>query len=180
MGLPSKNEILQRAKAKAMEQQVRAGLPDISPTERELKESGTFQEARLDLMRVDQEALSQQMGYLQQMAGEMRFKVIPLSELATLHRKTGYEYTNGWTKHKRKPSTVRKKVLSPAPTKKLKSIRRPILKREKAKPKKRQKNHSARSGKTMRALRHVKGVKVFSFPDSIWKVHKPRKRRRRK
>jgi len=110
----------------------------------------------------------------------MRLKIIPLRELAALHRETGLEYTNGWTRHKRKPPTARREALSPMPTKKLKSIRRPILKREKAKPKKRQKNHSERTGKTMRSLRHVKGVKVFSFPDSVWKVRKPRKRRRRK
>jgi len=38
--------------------------------------------------------------------------------------------------------------------------------------KKRKKNHTQRSGKTMRKLRKVKGVKVFSFPDHIWKVRK--------
>ena len=37
--------------------------------------------------------------------------------------------------------------------------------------------HSARTGKTMRALRHVKGVRVFSFPDDVWKVRKKRKRK---
>lgn len=48
----------------------------------------------------------------------------------------------------------------------------------KKKKRKRQRSHTERSGKTMRALRKVNGVKVFSFPDDIWKVRKPRRKRR--
>jgi len=46
--------------------------------------------------------------------------------------------------------------------------------------KKRRRNHTERSGKTMRSLAKVKGVNVFSFPDDIWKVKRKRKRRRQR
>jgi len=204
MATPKKDKILLRSKAIAMEREVRAGLPAITPTERELKETGVYGEAKLDLMRVDQEALSQQMSYLQGMAGEMKLKVIPLRELVALRRKTGLEYTNGWTHHKKpkprvtsrekerrelerlveqrklamirqakKDALERKRKLKVAkPTKKLRVV--------KVKRKKRKKSHVERTGKTMRALRKVNGVKMFSFPDSVWKVRKPRKKRKRK
>ena len=175
MPLPSKSEILRKAKAKAIERQVVSGLPSITPTEHELKETGTFQEARIDLMRVDQEALAEQERYLQEMAGEMRLKVIPLRELVALRRQTGYEYTNGWTKHKPKrrvpisvKPTVPKVKPKPAPTKKLKRI---LFHHKK---KKRQRLHVGRNGKKPRKL------KGFVFGDDVWKVRKPRKKRRKK
>jgi len=50
--LPSKVEILERAKEIAMQRQV-IGMKEepITPTERELKETGVYHEARLELMR---------------------------------------------------------------------------------------------------------------------------------
>lgn len=161
MTLPSKHEILLRAKAKAIEKQVLHGLPAISPTERELKESGTFQRARLDLMRVDQEALSQQMSYLQEMAGELKLKVMPIKAMGILQRETGFEWTNGWTRHERKRPIIKK----PTPTKRLKRKRAPIKKKKR----KRQRLHVGRNGKKPRKL------KGFVFPDDVWKVRKPRK-----
>lgn len=268
-----------------MERQVRAGLPAITPSEQELKESGMFQEAQIDLMRVDQEALSEQRRYLEEMASELRLKIISQKGLATLKKETGFEWTNGWTKHKRKPkkprlSTVQKwfikehqipmlqkrvkraspktaefvAVLSqieklrvggwdevtegafqswkkqrevklkPKPKKKKEAIDEKVVSRYKGdpfpitraelnqmkgsralsrewakfhrgirldagraierrkakpKPKKRKKSHVERTGKTMRALRKVNGVKVFAFPDDVWKVRKPRRRKRK-
>ena len=48
------------------------------------------------------------------------------------------------------------------------------------KPKKRVRLHTARNGKTPRVLRkRIKdGHRIFAFPDNIWKVRQPRKRRR--
>lgn len=217
MVTPEKHEILSKAKSIAMERQIRAGLPAITPSEVELKESGTFHEAQIDLMQVDQEALSEQRRYLEEMAGDLRLKIIPVKGLATLKRETGFEWTNGWTKHekrkpRKKPANEYRVVIgetldSGARLPSLKQaehqiqtlrLKRPTLRKMKIvkvrkgrfqdvkaemsitpKPK-RKKRHVERSGKTMRALRKVNGVKVFAFPDSVWKVRKPRKKRRRK
>jgi len=51
-------------------------------------------------------------------------------------------------------------------------------KKARAPRKKRKRIHTERSGKTMKALRKVNGVNVFSFPDHVWKV-KPARRRKR-
>lgn len=40
------------------------------------------------------------------------------------------------------------------------------------------KNHTSRSSKSMRSVQHVKGVAVFSFPDSVWKTSGWRTRKR--
>lgn len=169
--LPSKSEILQRALAKDMEKQFRAGLPGITPEESELKESGTFQEAREDLMR-DPAQVSEQLKYLDQMAEDLKLKVIPIKELHSLKRETGYEWTNGWTKH-HKAQPKRKSIMPSIPP-----IRFPTAKPIIHKPK-RQRNHTQRTSKTMRVLRkRIKdGQRSFSFPDSIWKVRERRRRR---
>lgn len=200
MPTPHKHDILERAKNIALERQIRSGLPAITPSELELKETGAFQEAKLDLMRVDQEALSQQRHYLEEMAGELRLKIIPRKGLSLLKRETGYEWTNGWTKRETKPKRKRKpkqKVkVKPQKREKVKPTIKQLMKgtvlsgyveaaRVKqlpklVKPKKRKKRHVERSGLTMRALRKVKGVNVFAFPDDVWRVRKPRKKRRRK
>jgi len=54
-------------------------------------------------------------------------------------------------------------------------------KRKKAAPKRR-KSHVERNGKTMRKLkkRIQQGVKVFSFPDNVWKVRSTQKKRRKR
>jgi len=184
-----------------MEKQVVAGLPAITPTEREMKESGAFREAQHDLMRVDQEAVSQQMSYLQEMASELKLTVLPLKDLANLKRETGYEWTNGWTHHKPTPvmksqERERKRLekyvrdqqehkkmewirqaKKHVSSKKLKKIAIPIHGTGKfptpKKRKKRQRLHVGRNGKKPRKL------KGFVFGDDIWKVRKPRKRRKR-
>lgn len=280
MPTPRKLEILRKAKGIAMERQVRAGLPAITPSEQELRETGVFQEAQIDLMQVDQEALSEQRRYLEDMAGDMRLKIIPEKGLTALRKETGFEWTNGWTKHERKPKAkketrsdreIRKwlemrgkyasgefkggierfttrvgkykasiilgrdfqeggeaylrrkgmkkfwdydfsteKTPKPKPRQKIdrsttkgleklplipkvklpstiianrkkpidrstaKGLMKIVLK---SKPK-RTKIHVERSGKTMRKLRKVNGVKMFAFPDDVWKVRKPRRRKK--
>jgi hypothetical protein len=49
--MPKKEEIIEKAQEIHKEQLAKEGLPALSATEQELKESGTFEEARADLMR---------------------------------------------------------------------------------------------------------------------------------
>jgi len=181
MVLPKKAEILERAVKKDLERQLRHGMPGITPEESELKESGIFQEAREDLMR-DPAMVSEQLKYLNEMAGDMRLKMIPVKELQFIKKKTGYEWTNGWTKHEKKPERVSlRKPLdigsairgTPKKFRKYDAMSA-FLKIPKSMPHKgkHKKRHIQRTGKTMRRLRNIKGVKVFSFPDHIWKVRK--------
>jgi len=189
---PRKAEIIHRATAKALEKEILAGLPGITPTERELKETGMFQEAQIDLMQVDQEALSEQRRYLGEMAGEMNLAILPIRGLATLKRETGYEWTNGWTKHeKHKPKVsakekerkkLEKYIRDQQERKKrewIKQAKKEALPKKKqirrvqipVKPKKRKRLHVGRNGKKPRKL------KGFVFGDDVWKVRKPRRRR---
>jgi len=169
---PRKAEIIHRATAKALEKEILAGLPGITPTERELKETGMFQEAQIDLMQVDQEALSEQRRYLGEMASEMNLAILPIRGLATLKRETGYEWTNGWTKHEkpkhrdRIPVKPKPTIGAVAPMKKVR-VQIPFQKKRK----KRQRLHVGRNGKKPRKL------KGFTFGDDVWKVRKPRRRR---
>lgn len=201
--LPSKTEILERARQISLERGIIAGLPAITPTDAELKESGVFHEARLELMRdPGTGALAQQHKYLSEMASELDLKVLEKKSWRLFQRKFGaYRWHIRGLRHLLQPQvaipkspvpivTVRTKparTILPKPKKHRKfdpwavAIRGPeyakkMLQKEapKAKPKpKRKKRHVSRTGKTMRKLRKVKGVKVFSFPDHIWKVRKP-------
>ena len=177
MVLPRKADILQKAMAKDLERQFRHGIEPITPEESELKESGTFQEAKEDLMR-DPAMVSEQLKYLSEMAGDLRLKVIPIKELRELKTETGYEWTNGWTKHEAKPKRVSlRKPLditsairgAPTPKISLPKLPQPIFQLPKQKHRKRR---IQRTGKTMRVLRkRIKdGQKSFSFPDWVWKV----------
>lgn len=80
--MPSKAEILQRAKEMFMEQQARTGLPAIAPEESELKETGLFDLARADLMRgEDTKADPQILQYISNLAAElegMGFSIVPI------------------------------------------------------------------------------------------------------
>jgi len=208
MPLPRRSEIFQRAKQISMSRQVTRGLPAITPTEEEMKESGAYGEAKLDLMRVDQEILAQQRRYLDEMAEEMGLEIISKRELRQLRKpqkiKKSFDVIVGGTvrsgavfskvkEAKKQIKKLRKKHPTLRPmsivekgktievfkeTKKVPSIAKIIMPKAKKHKKKRKKLHTSRSGKTMRALRNVKGVNVFSFPDHIWKV-KTRKRRRK-
>jgi hypothetical protein len=70
--LPTKGEILERAQAIHKEELVKQGLPAISAEEGELKESGTFEEARVDLMRGEQSKADAQIeGYIHDLNSEL-------------------------------------------------------------------------------------------------------------
>lgn len=178
---------------------ITGGLPAITPTKAELRESGTYHRAKLQLMRSPAtEARLHQLKYLDQMASELKLKVIPQRGLGVLKRETGWEWTNGWTRHekgRKRPKVERKKV-KPVPDVPIKRIvigekPKKIPSRRKTSmvnqhkivtrvKKKRQRNHSERGGKTPRVLRKAikNGHRVFSFGDDIWKVRKPRERKR--
>jgi hypothetical protein len=70
--LPSKEEILQRAQEMHKEELVKKGLPALSAEESELKESGTFEEARTDLMRGEKSKADAQIeGYVHDLNSEL-------------------------------------------------------------------------------------------------------------
>ena len=81
--LPTKEEILQRAKEMFMEQQARLGLPAITPEETELKEAGLFDQARADLMRgEDTKTDPQILQYIDNLKAElepMGFSIVQLN-----------------------------------------------------------------------------------------------------
>jgi len=203
---PRKGDIISRARAIAMQRQIREGLPAITPTEFELKESGFFREAQIDLMGSGMEdvigkteAESGQLEYLDVMAQEMNLRVIPQKALRNLQKATGFEWTNGWTEHKKPKRRVpipvktkekeRKKlekyVRDQQKRRKLEMIRQAkkdalakkrrlkvTIPKPKAKPKKRRRLHVGRNGKKPRIL------KGFVFGDDVWKVRSPRRRKR--
>lgn len=82
--MPSREEILKRAVEIAKAEQAQAGLPALTPSEEELKENGYFEEARLDLMRVDQKALADQQKYVSEAAEEAGLAVLTKQELKEL------------------------------------------------------------------------------------------------
>lgn len=188
MGTPRKHEILRRAKEIAQERSFTHGLPSITPTEAELKETGVFEEARRELMGTRSAMEGQQMQYIHDVASEVGLKVVDPHEWKAKQRKVRkLQWTVKGYRHqlsKRNPvipsiPTIdvtrkqRRKTMKKMPT---------ILQLEKqivAPKPKRKRSHTKRVGKTMRKLRHVNGVKMFSFPDHIWKIKQPRKRRKR-
>lgn len=189
--LPTRTEILREAQRIELED---ITLPSITPTSRELRESGKAYEARLRLMRSPAtEGLMEQRRYVDTMAKELKLRVIPIPELRSLRRETGMEWTNGWTRHRKvapkargKPQKIatrkrRTRVQIPKRKAVIPTIPKPLRRAPtKLKPKrKRQKNHSRRTAIIPRALRkRIKnGQKSFSFSDDIWKVRKPRRKR---
>jgi len=82
--MPNREEIRARARILALERQVTGDLPAITPSDEELKESGVWEEARLELMRVTQQTLSDQEKYLTEMAEEMNMEVLPKEDLKEL------------------------------------------------------------------------------------------------
>jgi len=177
--LPTRREIEKRAKEMHMSRSALHGLPAITPEHAEVKESGNYHRARMDLMRSDEGAYSgQQRQYLETMAGEMGLKVIPKRELVFIRKETGFEWTNGWTKRERKKRKAKPKPKKPiSPKIRAPKVKIPLPKKPK---KKRRKSHTERTGKTMRKLRKIDGVKVFSFPDHVWKVRTKKRGKRRR
>lgn len=85
--LPAKKEILEHAKRIELSDIVSSGLPALTPEEEELKESGAFQRARIDLMRSEETKIEmQQRKYLDQMAGEMGLRVVSRSEIKEIEK----------------------------------------------------------------------------------------------
>lgn len=242
---PKKREILERARELAAERQMRQGLPIITPTERELKETGDFERARRDLMTTHGDIDAQQQGYIHGMADELGLKLIEKAELKALerrqatltrrekeiqqqqyrHRRAAWvgrgllhmlrkgqgfsiagvsirplsDQFKGWFGPPKAEPVKVTRAKGPIPVvdlrkrsrkrsvKKLPTMQQAVKKITKktstplAKPvKKRKKSHTERSGKTMRALKDVNGVNVFSFPDHIWGTKKPRKQRKKR
>jgi len=85
--MPSRPEILARAQELYAERQIKSDLPGITPTEQELKDAGVYEEARLDLMRVSQQALSEQEKDLNDMAEELGFEVLAKEDLKELFKR---------------------------------------------------------------------------------------------
>jgi len=151
------------------------------------------------------EAKSEQLQYLDAMASQMGLAVIGRKQFGKAKRvmlRVGYEWTNGWSKksgQKPKPTIKRVSLRKPLDVgaairgrvkpkvktimQKTKQVLKPKPSPIKVAPKhKRKKNHTERSGKTMRSLRKPmkNGKRVFSFPDHVWKISGYKKRRARK
>jgi len=196
LGTPFKRDILERAKEIDLERKVRQGLPALTAEEVELKESGAFYEAQAELMGQDASISAEQERYIRDMADEMNLEVVPKKEYRHFLK---WQLTPEKPKPKGKPSTFWKAralrffLKTPKPEKKVLPIIDLTRKKRKEtfkkaptpkalevilnvpRKKKRPKRHIQRNGKTMRKLKHVKNVKVFSFPDEIWKVRRKRK-----
>lgn len=76
MTTPNRNEI--RTRANQMFNEHNQHLPTITPTDNELRENGLWFEARNDLMRDSEK--HEALGYLEQQALELGYRVIPESE----------------------------------------------------------------------------------------------------
>jgi len=171
-------------------------LPAITPEDYELKESGVFHEAKMELMSTspkehhavsNQQVRSQMRSYVDDMAGDLGLVVFSRKKVKELQRaekrlqkiekrRAIKVEPNGhsimYLAHMLKP---RGPFFMRAP--KISIV--PVLKPPKPK-KKRQRLHTGRNGKTPRYLRKRinDGQKTFSFPDSVWKVRPPRRKRR--
>jgi hypothetical protein len=80
--LPTKEEILEKAKEISMIDQVKQGIEPITPEESELKETGLFEQARDELMRGEDTIISEDvLRYVDELKAElapMGFTVTPL------------------------------------------------------------------------------------------------------
>jgi len=85
--MPTGEEIRIRARALALELQTTGDLPAIMPTDEELKESGLWEKARLELMTTLQKALSDQERYIKDMAEEMGLEVLSKKDLKELYKR---------------------------------------------------------------------------------------------
>jgi hypothetical protein len=80
--LPTKPEIIQKAKEKFLEEQARMGLPTITPEEQELKEGGYFEGARAELMRGEESKVSGEvLKYIDDLRSELEpqgYTIVPI------------------------------------------------------------------------------------------------------
>jgi len=176
MVTPRKTSILSVAGAMAMESNVRVGLPAITPSERELKESGYFTAAQRDLMTVDKEAIAEQEKYLHDMAEELDMAIITKKELREYQKRPRFRIPQPMKIPAAKIPSVKTPIRK---AKKSKVFQKPKKhKRESKKPKpkqkKRQKRHVGRNGKVPRKL------KGYVFGEDVWKTREPRRRRRKR
>ena len=199
----TKKEALKRARRLEMEDIIGSGLPAITPTDAELKESGSLHRARIQLMRSPEtEGKLQIRKYLDTMSSELGLKLMSAREYKRLHTRGSAVGPAVSKPVKRRKSVVPIKRIIIGAKQKLKrvSLRKPLdigsairgrakqhktVARAPLKPKprkKRQRLHTERSGRNMRALKKAQqnGVRVFSFGDDVWKTKTTRARSRRK
>lgn len=105
--LPTKEEILRHAKRIELADILTQGLPAITPEEHELKETGAYHKARIDLMRSPTTKIqAEELKYVSTMARELGLEVMQKKAFKRAERgmgELGYEWTNGWSK-KEKPT----------------------------------------------------------------------------
>jgi len=114
--LPTRKEIMKRAKERHMRESAKAGLPTITPTEAEVKESGDYLEARRELMRSEEtEWRGQQRQYLDTMADEMGLEVVTKKEAKKIGKAESLEQEikRMKAKAKKEPPKPKKKVARP-------------------------------------------------------------------
>lgn len=75
--LPSDEEIEKRAIELFQEERAKRGLPATTPTREELKEWSYWERAKRELMSERQGAMSEQLRYLEEMASEIGYRIVP-------------------------------------------------------------------------------------------------------
>ena len=187
--LPTKYDIMVQAKKEMAEINAKLGLPIITPEEEELRESGATREAKRTLMSTRSRYESEQRKYVEEMAGEMRLEVVPqrqyrrevkMAEAFEMFKEqypkfvkkiNGYKITIPNLSFQMEPKAIPMQI-SKAHAQTIPravSIRKPRRRKATMKPKR---------TKTMRKLNGIKGVKMFSFPDNVWRVRSPRRKKR--
>jgi len=86
MVTPTKDAVFTRALEMSMESEAITGLPMITPTEAELKESSFYARARDALMRESREPYHEQLDYIRRVAEEIDFAIIDKKELQKLEK----------------------------------------------------------------------------------------------
>ena len=182
MVLPKTEDILELATQKRMEKEARSGLPSISPEPEELKETGEFAESQYSLMSPQAALTSEEEKYIHEAAGELGLEVIGKKELkGKEHEIRALKWSLRARKGKapgqivgfyKKDGKTRPIIKSVAALNRKKIIKKPKKFKVVApkQPKRLPKKKNQRNGKTMRRLRSIKGVKVFSFPDAVWGI----------
>ena len=182
MVLPKTEDILELARMNRMTREAAAGLPSTTPEPEELKESGELAEAAYDLMSPKATLTSEQEQYLHESASELGLEIIGKKELkGKEHEIRALKWSLRARKGKapgqivgfyKKDGKTRPIIKSVAALNRKKIIKKPKKFKVVApkQPKRLPKKKNQRNGKTMRRLRSIKGVKVFSFPDAVWGI----------
>lgn len=209
--LPTIQEIMKRAEEKAMQRQVIGmGVEPITPTKAELKESGVFQEARVELMRGETTEWDvQQHKYISDMAEEMGLKLITRKEYVQLQRIMQQPRNHKYVKNGKKPKrlkrafagTIRAQRTRKVPRRTVKktvpsiSFRKPIpllsvvpkiktpfslTVTPQRKPRKKPKRRKSHTTRTGKTMRKLNGIKGVSVFSFPDKVWKTRPPRKQK